>query len=86
MKLAVVAVIETTVVGTELVTVETTVDPPDVTVESTIDESVETVLTVAVTVETAIVEVVLVVDDVLDVGATTSRDRIQYTSCVIACV
>ena len=73
---AVVAVVETIVVGTELVTVDTTVEPPDVTVESTMDESVETVLTVAVTVETATeVEVALVADDVLDIGATTSRDR-----------
>jgi len=42
----VVAVVETIVVGIALVIVDTTVEPPDVTVESTVEESV------AVTVET----------------------------------
>lgn len=51
------------------------------------EELVTTLDVVGVDVVVGVEDVVGVdVDDVPDIGATTSRDRSQYTSCVIACV
>ena len=79
-EVVVVAAVETMVVGTALVTVDTTVEPPEVTVESTVEESVETVLTVAVTVETA-----TELEEELT-GAASNNVSSQNTGLVSACV
>jgi len=79
----------------ELVTIAVLEDTGAVVVDVELDgvlneaELVTTLDVVGVDVVVGVEDVVRVDDDVvevLDIGATTSRDRSQYTSCVIAWV
>jgi hypothetical protein len=74
--------VDTIVVATGVVTVDTTVDPEDVTVESSVDATVEveTWLTVAVTVVTAVE-----LDDEA-IGVASNNVSSQKTGLVSACV